>query len=296
MATVDNRLPTEGTQNDIRIALETIAQNLGNSDGHTIQNDSGTDMQQRDHLQFKGVYVSDDQSNDVTKINIIRQLSNNDIQSLTTEAKKGIIINTDETSDLPLTSDCVEYRNGQSVTQALDNGYENIAPVENGDTASQAYSVGSHFVFKGKRVRTTQAISSGGTITLNTNCVVESVDNAIGNFITDLAVNESIGVANNTSIIVAYGWSGLAAKGIVPLPSRYNLNSNYTYQMEIRNSTCNGMKIQNNPSFIDIISKISKIDFYPNTNQAIFTFSTAPFGTTDGVVIIQGDFKITRKA
>lgn len=195
----------------------------------------------------------------------------------------------------------IPYDSNTSVKEKIDTKAESssIAPVATSPTES-AISSGSHFMYNGVRMVATSAIASGATLvvypTAGYNCKEDSVDNAIGNFITELAVNESVGVANNTSIIVAYGWSGLQAKGIVPLPSRYNLNSNYTYQMELRNSTCNGMKITSNPTFNNISSYISKIDFYPNTNQAIFTFSPAPLGTTDGVVIIQGDFKITRKA
>ena len=87
--------------------------------GHKIIQDGGTTLAQKDNMKFVGVYS--DNTADDTEINIIRELDTDDIEDLSGEAKKGIIINTDETSDLPLTSDCVEYRNGQSVTQALDN-------------------------------------------------------------------------------------------------------------------------------------------------------------------------------
>ena len=196
-------------------------------------------------------------------------------------------------------ADNIQYDSNISVKEAINQVQESIAPIVESPTTS-AISSGSHFMYNGVRMVATSAIGSGATLvvypTSGYNCKEDSVDNAIGNFITELEVDESVGVANNTTVICAYGWSGLQAKGIVPLSSRYNLNNNYTYQIELRNSICNGMKITSNPTLNNISSYISKIDFYANTNQAIFTFSTAPLGTTDGVVIIQGDFKITRKA
>ena len=44
-----------------------------------------------------------------------------------------------------------------------------IAPVENGSTASQAYAVGEHFIRDGAFCTCKQAISQGGSFTLNTN-------------------------------------------------------------------------------------------------------------------------------
>ena len=44
-----------------------------------------------------------------------------------------------------------------------------LAPVENGTTASRAYAVGEYFCHNGKTCRAKTAISSGATLTLNTN-------------------------------------------------------------------------------------------------------------------------------
>lgn len=54
--------------------------------------------------------------------------------------------------------------------QQTDGG---IAPVETSSTASRAYSTGQRFWFKGKLCICTNDIASGGTITLNTNCVLD---------------------------------------------------------------------------------------------------------------------------
>lgn len=45
----------------------------------------------------------------------------------------------------------------------------NIAPVENGDTASQAYTIGDYMIWKRRFYKVTAAISSGGAITEGTN-------------------------------------------------------------------------------------------------------------------------------
>ena len=58
MSTVDNRLPTEGTQKDIVDALGTIASSLSNTSGHTIVNPVGTAMASRPNLQFKDSHIS----------------------------------------------------------------------------------------------------------------------------------------------------------------------------------------------------------------------------------------------
>lgn len=54
--------------------------------------------------------------------------------------------------------------------QTLTNG--GIATIETSSSASKAYAIGDYFWFKGKLCKATAAIASGGTITLNTNCVL----------------------------------------------------------------------------------------------------------------------------
>ena len=106
------------TADDIQSAIDELAASSG-SGGHTIVNDAGTDMTQRTDLQFSGVYVSDEQSDDLTKVNIVRQLTKVQIEALSGEALKGFQECTTEESDLPLTSDVVECANNQSLTQKL---------------------------------------------------------------------------------------------------------------------------------------------------------------------------------
>ena len=74
----------------------------------------------------------------------------------------------------------------QQLTDHVATKCENssIAPIENGSTASQAYSVGSHFIRNGEYCKVTQAIASGGTLTPGTNY-------AVGTVADDLQVVES---------------------------------------------------------------------------------------------------------
>lgn len=111
MATVTDPIILDSTGQEIVEALETIAENMGTSAGHTIQNDSGTDMQRRDKLQFKGTYVEDDQTNNKTVVNVIRQMTLAEFNQLTAEQKKGLIDVTDQqghsitASDIPYSSE-----------------------------------------------------------------------------------------------------------------------------------------------------------------------------------------------
>lgn len=60
-----------------------------------------------------------------------------------------------------------------TIGNTVENGFANIAPIENTTTASQAYAVGDYLMYDGKLYKVTTAIISGGTIEVGTN-VVES--------------------------------------------------------------------------------------------------------------------------
>lgn len=171
--------------------------------GHKIIQDGGTTLSQKDNMKFVGVYT--DNSGDDTNVNVVRTMTKAQIDLLTGEEAKGFLIASDEEGDLPFTSDLVEYRNGDSVTEALDNGFSNIAPVENGDTASQAYSQGSHFVWKGVRVVATSAIANGATLilypTASYNCKAESVEDSIETKILTVSIVDNNGIIPASAII-----------------------------------------------------------------------------------------------
>ena len=54
-----------------------------------------------------------------------------------------------------------------------------IAPIESSSTASKAYNVDEHFYYHGVLYIVTQPIISGGTISPNTNCVIDILSNDI---------------------------------------------------------------------------------------------------------------------
>lgn len=68
----------------------------GGSGGHTILDNSGTALTQRDDLQFVGTYSEDDSTDEITKINIVREMTKNEFDNLSDDEKTGIIITTDE--------------------------------------------------------------------------------------------------------------------------------------------------------------------------------------------------------
>ena len=92
--------------------------------GHIIENNAGTDMTERTNLQFGGVYVSDDETNDRTKVNITRNMTKDTFDQLTTAEKLGVIVTSNDPNDyVPFSADMVEYDNttsGLTATNAQD--------------------------------------------------------------------------------------------------------------------------------------------------------------------------------
>ena len=64
--------------------------------GHTILDDDGTALAQEDDLQFVGVYSEDDSTDEVTKVNIYREMTKTEFNLLSSDEKKGFIRVTDE--------------------------------------------------------------------------------------------------------------------------------------------------------------------------------------------------------
>lgn len=64
--------------------------------GHTILDDDGTALAQEDDLQFVGVYSEDDSTDEVTKVNIYREMTKSEFDLLSADEKKGFIRVTDE--------------------------------------------------------------------------------------------------------------------------------------------------------------------------------------------------------
>lgn len=103
------------------------------SGGHEIEDQSGTTLTQRDVMRFTGAYSHDDSTSEVTKIDIVREMTVAQKDTLTGDEVEGFQWTTDENNDLPLTTDWVAYRDGQSATEALDDAIKEVLN-DNGDT------------------------------------------------------------------------------------------------------------------------------------------------------------------
>lgn len=66
------------------------------SGGHTILDNDGTALTQRDEMQFVGTYSEDDSTNEITKVNIVREMTKAEFDLLSDDEKTGIINVTDE--------------------------------------------------------------------------------------------------------------------------------------------------------------------------------------------------------
>ena len=162
MATTDNRLPTEGTQLDIVAGLATIANALtpSNTEGHVIENDSGTELAQQDNLQFKGTYTANQTGK--TVVNVTRSMTLAEYNLLSADEKKGIIEITDE--------------NGYEIKPTdIDTLYaETVYPVEE-SPSTHAYAQGDHLIWKGYTYIAKTAIAIGDSLVLNTNVELETL-------------------------------------------------------------------------------------------------------------------------
>ena len=88
------------------------------SGGHTIINDSGTSLAQKDNLQFKGVYAQNNGDN--TEVDICRTMTKAQMEALSGESLKGFINTSDEPDSLPLTAEWVAYDSNTSVKEKID--------------------------------------------------------------------------------------------------------------------------------------------------------------------------------
>lgn len=108
-------------------AINEVAQGGGGSGGHTIKNDAGTSLTQRDNLQFGGVYTHDDSTNNKTKVDIVREFQSvAEIEALTGEAKKGFEVIEDTEEYIPYTGSDILFDNtdtsfeGENVQEVLE--------------------------------------------------------------------------------------------------------------------------------------------------------------------------------
>lgn len=70
----------------------------GGGGGHTIIDNEGVALTQRAGLQFKGAYSDDNETDGITEVNVVRNMTKAEFDLLTDNEKKGIINITDITS------------------------------------------------------------------------------------------------------------------------------------------------------------------------------------------------------
>lgn len=157
--------------------------------GHTIKDPSGTSFTQRDGLQFTDAKVTDDGTNDTTKIEIVQTETASEFENETADGLYNVTGEDDEF----LTSEDIEYRTGVTVKQALDRHESSMAFVENGATSVGAYTAGQYIVHGDKFYEVKSTIAAGDTFTTGTNGNIEEKN--IGQVIT--AINSNLSVLNN---------------------------------------------------------------------------------------------------
>lgn len=72
------------------------------SGGHTIQNTSGTAVTQRTKMRINGAYVHDDSTNQVTDVDIVRDMTKEELEALSGDEIEGFQHTTDEPDELQI--------------------------------------------------------------------------------------------------------------------------------------------------------------------------------------------------
>ena len=79
----------------------------GGAGGHTIVDNSGTDLAQRTNLQFNGAYSEDNSADDTTEVFVVRSMTRAQFENLSAAEKVGLINITDESlnaTELPISA------------------------------------------------------------------------------------------------------------------------------------------------------------------------------------------------
>lgn len=225
--------------------------------GHAIENSAGTELTQRDVMQFVDIKASDDSVNEKTKIEMIQEVT----AAQLVNAGDGAYIVTDE-DEVYLSAQEMEYDHTQSglvamnVQDAIDEVVEItddltdsnnekadqilLAPVEPALVASQNYTSGQQFVYQGLLYKFTSNVSQGAEIVIGTNCalaekITEQIDylkeRDVSNRFTSNQSNVFISAKlnNNNTVTVNLSAKGSFGNGAiifypdasVPVPSRF---------------------------------------------------------------------------
>ena len=165
--------------------------------GHTIKNEAGTAATQRSNLQFVDSQVADDSTNGATVIENVKEISRSDFNNLGFNTDGFYLVDGD--SNVYMTANNLEYRTGTSTKQALDRTEGNFGNIENGDTSSQAYTVGEYIVRNDVFYRVKASIAQGDSFTVGTNIEVKPVGEVLTTLNSKLSYrNIHTSVANGT--------------------------------------------------------------------------------------------------
>ena len=131
------------------------------SGGHEIQNTSGTSLTQRSKMRYNGVYAHDDSSNQVTDVDVVREMTKIQKDNLNGDSINGFQYTTDENDDLPLTTDFVEAEGGISLTEKLNEIEDNIEGIIKPKITINSVSDSAITVTKGLIVIEAEEVESG---------------------------------------------------------------------------------------------------------------------------------------
>ncbi len=91
--------------------------NLQVVDAHVIENPTGTDMTQRANMQFADAHLTDDSGNDRTKVENVKAVDSTGWSNATED---GLYDVDDGGNYVPITGAEIEYANGQSINDAIN--------------------------------------------------------------------------------------------------------------------------------------------------------------------------------
>ena len=150
---------------------------------------------------------------------------------------------------------------------ARQNDLANIAPVENGTTATRAYAVGDYVMWQNVLYRVTVAISVGTTFTVGTNIVQTSV----GREIKDDIFKKLIG-AHEALLITLTDMSASETRSFSIWPNQYVMIVQNMTGMSDEVNFMNVSATGNNGSTVTLLydSGLSKHSYYRDNNGMVY--------------------------
>ena len=250
--------------------------------GHVIKNQAGTSMTQRSGLEFLDAQISDDSTNDVTKIEVFKEVTKSQLDNLGSNTD-GFYSTTDESED-EITASNLIYTGNKTVKTALDeralqSDLTNINATGSTNTTGSTITSGTYFYLDGVLVRAKTDIASGATFTLNTNyeAVTAGALNWINSDLTAKTVVRQNYVNGQTVVNVTAKETSLNGHGyLVFFPfftsaSNIALDARYVYITEGGSGLISSWFVHNTTN------ELSSITY--SGNVITFTFNNAVYVT-----------------